>query len=118
MLQFTSIRRLLVAASIFASALGIAGSPVFAADKVLKIGVLGASDKFGQEGEAALQTMAPKFGLEIVAKESFDPNDVDMTVQITKVAGAKPGELAVSPIGPVELVELTRAMHHPLKAWR
>ncbi|MCX6905885.1 MAG: ABC transporter substrate-binding protein [Verrucomicrobia bacterium] len=65
-----------------------------------KIGVLAASDKFGQEGEAYLKSLAPKFGLSILAQESFDPNDVDMTVQLTKVATAKPTAGVVWTIGP------------------
>lgn len=65
-----------------------------------KIGVLAASDKFGQEGEAYLKSLAPKFGLSILAQESFDPNDVDMTVQLTKVAAAKPTAVVVWTIGP------------------
>lgn len=71
---------------------------------VTKLGVLTASDKFGQEGEAYLKSIAPKAGLEIVAQESFDPNDVDMTVQLTKVAGAKPQAIVVWTIGPAGAV--------------
>jgi branched-chain amino acid transport system substrate-binding protein len=70
------------------------------AQGLTRLGVLGASDKFGQEGEADLKSLAPKFGLQIVAQESFDPNDVDMTVQLTKVAGAKPAAIVVWTIGP------------------
>jgi branched-chain amino acid transport system substrate-binding protein len=65
-----------------------------------RLGLLAASDKFGQEGEAYLKQLAPKFGLEIAAQESFDPNDVDVTVQLTKVATAKPTAIVVWTIGP------------------
>jgi branched-chain amino acid transport system substrate-binding protein len=65
-----------------------------------RLGVLATSDKFGQEGEAYLKQLAPKFGLEIAAQESFDPNDVDITVQLTKVATAKPTAIVVWTIGP------------------
>jgi branched-chain amino acid transport system substrate-binding protein len=65
-----------------------------------KVGVLAASDKFGQEGAGYLKGLAPKFGLEIAGEESFDPNDIDMTVQLTKVAAAKPAAIVVWTIGP------------------
>ncbi len=65
-----------------------------------KIGVLTASDKFGQEGEACLKSMAAKYGIEILAQESFDPNDTDMAVQWMKLASAKPQAIVVWTIGP------------------
>ncbi len=65
-----------------------------------RLGALTASDKFGQEGETYLKQLAPRFGLQIVAQESFDPNDIDMTVQLAKVAAAKPDALVVWTIGP------------------
>jgi branched-chain amino acid transport system substrate-binding protein len=70
------------------------------AQGLTKVGVLTASDKFGQEGEAYLAKLAAKSGIEIVARESFDPNDIDMTVQLTKVASAKPAAIVVWTIGP------------------
>jgi branched-chain amino acid transport system substrate-binding protein len=62
--------------------------------------LLGASDKFGQEGEAVLKKLAPKYGITIVKQESFDPNDANMTVQLTKVAAARPKAIVVWTIGP------------------
>jgi branched-chain amino acid transport system substrate-binding protein len=63
-------------------------------------GLLTASDKFGQEGETFLKSLAAKCGLTITAQESFDPNDADMTVQLTKVAATKPAAIVVWTIGP------------------
>jgi branched-chain amino acid transport system substrate-binding protein len=68
--------------------------------KLTSLGLLTASDKFGQEGEAYLKQLAGKHGLEIKAQESFDPNDADMTVQLSKVAAAKPAAVVVWTIGP------------------
>ncbi len=65
-----------------------------------EIAVLSASDKFGQEGDGYLKSMAAKAGIKIVAQESFDPNDADMTVQLAKVATAKPKAIVVWTIGP------------------
>lgn len=64
------------------------------------VALLGASDKFGQEGEAVLKKLAPKYGITISKQESFDPTDADMTVQLTKVAAAKPKAIVVWTIGP------------------
>ncbi|MHB9130567.1 MAG: ABC transporter substrate-binding protein [Armatimonadota bacterium] len=70
------------------------------AHRLTSVALLGASDKFGQEGEAVLKKLAPKYGITIVKQESFDPNDADMTVQLTKVAAAKPKAIIVWTIGP------------------
>ena len=70
------------------------------ANKMTTVGLLGASDKFGQEGEAVLKKLAPKYGIKIVAQESFNPSDMDMTVQLAKVAKAKPKAIVVWTIGP------------------
>lgn len=70
------------------------------AHKLTSIALLGASDKFGQEGEQKLKAIAPKYGIKIVAQESFDPTDLDMTAQVTKVAKAKPQAIVVWTIGP------------------
>jgi branched-chain amino acid transport system substrate-binding protein len=65
-----------------------------------KIGILTASDGFGQEGGKALVNLAEKYGLSIVARESFDVKDVDMTVQISKIAAKKPQAIICWTIGP------------------
>ncbi len=65
-----------------------------------KIGLLTASDGFGQEGGKSLNNLAEKYGLTIVAQESFDVKDVDMTVQISKIAAKEPQALICWTIGP------------------
>lgn len=85
------------------------------AQGLTKIGVLAASDKFGQEGEAYLKSLAGNAGLTIVAQESFDPTDVDMTVQLTKVAGAKPSAIVVWTIGPAGAIIAKNAMQAGIK---
>jgi len=71
------------------------------AHKMTSIALLGASDKFGQEGEAVLKNLAAQHGITIKAQESFDPaTDTNMTVQLTKVAAAHPQAIVVWTIGP------------------
>jgi branched-chain amino acid transport system substrate-binding protein len=67
---------------------------------IKKIAVLNATDKFGQEGEEALKTLAGKYGITIVAQEKFEVSDVDMTVQLTKIKAADAQALICWTIGP------------------
>jgi len=69
-----------------------------------KMCLLTASDTFGQEESGYLRSLAARYGIQIIAEESFDPNDVDMTVQLTKVAIAKPAAIVVWTIGPAGAV--------------
>ncbi|MFQ3549905.1 MAG: ABC transporter substrate-binding protein [Armatimonadota bacterium] len=67
---------------------------------VKKIGLLTATDAFGQEGEELLKSLANNYGIRIVAHEKFDPKDKDMTVQIGKIAQEKPEAMIVWTVGP------------------
>lgn len=87
----------------------------FKAHKIESIAVLAASDKFGQEGDDYLKSMSTGAGIKIVAKESFDPADTDMTVQLTKAAGAKPQAIVVWTIGPAGAVIARNAAQAGIK---
>ncbi|MDT8445241.1 MAG: ABC transporter substrate-binding protein, partial [Desulfuromonadales bacterium] len=65
-----------------------------------KIALLTAADGFGKDGGRWLQKLAPEYGLEIVAEESFGPKDTDMTAQLTKLKNASPEALICWTIGP------------------
>lgn len=65
-----------------------------------KVALLTASDGFGKDGTRWLTKLAPQFGLEVVAQESFGPRDTDMTAQLTKAKNAGPQALVVWTIGP------------------
>ncbi len=67
---------------------------------ISKIAVLSASDKFGEEGDVLLKELAPSYGMSIVAREQFGPEDADMSVQISKIASARPQAMVVWTIGP------------------
>jgi len=64
------------------------------------IGLLTATDGFGKDGAQWLEKLAPEYGLEIVARESFGPQDTDMTAQLTKIKNAKPQAIICWTIGP------------------
>jgi branched-chain amino acid transport system substrate-binding protein len=65
-----------------------------------KLALLTASDGFGKDGVAWLQKLAPEFGLEIVAEESFGPDDTDMTAQLTKLKNSPAQAIVCWTIGP------------------
>lgn len=54
---------------------------------ITKIGVIADSGGFGADGAAVVADLAPEAGIEIVANESFNPGDTDMTAQLTKIEG-------------------------------
>ena len=68
--------------------------------QIKTIGLLYATDGFGKDGAGWIEKLAPEYGLEIVAKESFGPKDTDMTAQLTKVKNAKPQAIITWTIGP------------------
>ncbi len=70
------------------------------AKKVKKIALMTASDGFGRDGSAWLTQFAPKYGLEIVAQESFGVRDADMTTQLTKIKNSDAQAIVCWTIGP------------------
>ncbi len=67
---------------------------------IKKVGIITASDGFGQDGKRQIERLAPQFGITIVAKESFAPRDTDMTSQLSKIAAKKPQAIICWTIGP------------------
>ncbi len=52
---------------------------------IKKIGFLYSNEGFGKDGLKNVQVQAPKYGVEVVAEEAFEPKDVDMTAQLTRI---------------------------------
>jgi len=59
------------------------------------IAVLHDENAFGSSGAAEIEKTAGKYGLEIVAKESYKTDDTDLTAQLTKIRGENPEVLIV-----------------------
>ncbi len=53
-----------------------------------RVAVIADSGGFGKDGVEVIKAVAPKKGVEIVAEESFNPGDTDMTAQLTKIKGS------------------------------
>ena len=67
---------------------------------VSKIALLSAADGFGKDGARWMEQLAPQYGIEIIARESFGTRDTDMTAQLTKVKNSNPQAIVVWTIGP------------------
>lgn len=65
-----------------------------------KIALITASDGFGKDGKGWLEKLAPKHGLTIIADESFNPSDTDVTPQLSTIAAANPEAIVCWTIGP------------------
>ena len=65
-----------------------------------KVALLSAADGFGKDGAQWMESLAPKYGIEIIAHESFGTRDTDMTAQLTKVKNAGPQAIIAWTVGP------------------
>jgi branched-chain amino acid transport system substrate-binding protein len=65
-----------------------------------RIALLSAADGFGKDGARWMEKLAPEYGIEIIANESFGTRDTDMTAQLTKVKNANPQAIVAWTIGP------------------
>ncbi|MFQ6066920.1 MAG: ABC transporter substrate-binding protein [bacterium] len=52
---------------------------------ISKIAIITGTTGFGDQGRKQLKKLAPEFGIEIVADETYGPKDTDMTAQLTKI---------------------------------
>ena len=52
---------------------------------IKKIAVMSETTGFGDQGRLQLKKYAPQYGVEVVADETYGPNDTDMTAQLTKI---------------------------------
>jgi branched-chain amino acid transport system substrate-binding protein len=82
------------------------------AHKLTKIALLSASDGFGRDGARWVAKLAPEYGITVVGSEQFNPKDVDMKSQLTKLAAAKPQAVVCWTIGPAAAI--VSKNHHAL----
>ena len=55
-----------------------------------RIASLHGKDAFGQAEEGYLKELAPKYGLDLVAVEEFNPEDTNFTAQVVQIKAANP----------------------------
>jgi branched-chain amino acid transport system substrate-binding protein len=58
-------------------------------ERKTKVAILTVSDSFGASGREQLKAQAPRYGIQIVADDTYGPKDTDMTAQLTKVRGSQ-----------------------------
>lgn len=66
--------------------------------KLKKLALLSESSGFGQSGRKETLAVAAKYGIELVADETYSPKDTDMTTQLTKIRNV-PGVQALFVFG-------------------
>ena len=62
---------------------------------IKKIALISDTGGFGKDGLEILTADAPKFGMTIVANETFNLGDTDMTPQLTKIKAAAPDAIVL-----------------------
>ncbi|MFC6520896.1 ABC transporter substrate-binding protein [Undibacterium arcticum] len=65
---------------------------------ITKVGLLSETSGFGQSGRKEAQGVAGKYGITLVADETYGPKDTDTTAQLTKIKGT-PGVQAIFVFG-------------------
>jgi branched-chain amino acid transport system substrate-binding protein len=65
---------------------------------LVKVALLSETSGFGQSGKKEAEGVAAKYGITLVANESYGPKDTDMSPQLTKIKSA-PGVQAVFVFG-------------------
>ncbi|MGC2063093.1 MAG: ABC transporter substrate-binding protein [Thermodesulfovibrionales bacterium] len=77
---------------------------------ITRVGIITISTGFGDAGKKALQELAPKMGMTIVAEEKYGPKDSDMTTQLTKIKAAGAQAVINWSVGPGQVV-VTKNWH-------
>ncbi|MGM4888315.1 ABC transporter substrate-binding protein [Tardiphaga sp. 20_F10_N6_6] len=62
-----------------------------------KIAMISGTDGFGASMRAQCVKVAPTYGVQIVAEETYGPRDSDMTAQLTKIKGVAGVQAVVNP---------------------
>ncbi|NLV24981.1 MAG: ABC transporter substrate-binding protein [Deltaproteobacteria bacterium] len=68
--------------------------------KLERVALLYAADSFGKDGAEWMEKLAPEFGITFAARESFGPQDTDMTPQLTRLRNDAPQAVICWTIGP------------------
>ncbi|MFC3569303.1 ABC transporter substrate-binding protein [Paracoccus sp. TOH] len=64
---------------------------------IAKIGMISGTDGFGASMQAQCKEVVGDYGIEIVADETYDPKDADMTAQLTKIKNAEGVQAVLNP---------------------
>jgi branched-chain amino acid transport system substrate-binding protein len=68
-------------------------------NNLAKVALITAADGFGRDGKGELEKLSSGYGIKIIAAESFQPTDNDMTAQLVKIKAADPQAIICWTIG-------------------
>ncbi len=71
---------------------------------IKKVAVMSVSTGYGISGRTQLQELAPEYGIELVADETYGPKESDLTAQLTKIRGTDAQAIVNWSIGPPQIV--------------
>ncbi len=74
------------------------------AKNITKVGILTAKDPFGQDGQAALKALAPKYNITLTAEEEMDAKGTDFSAEAFKLIMTKPQAVVIWTIGPAAAI--------------
>jgi branched-chain amino acid transport system substrate-binding protein len=64
---------------------------------ISKVGMISGTDGFGASMQAQCKAVAADYGVTIVADETYDPKDADMTAQLTKIRNTEGVQAILNP---------------------
>ena len=64
------------------------------------IGFIYSNEGFGKDGLKNVMAEAPKYSVKVVAQEAFEPKDVDMTAQLTRIKAHRVDGIIAWTVGP------------------
>jgi branched-chain amino acid transport system substrate-binding protein len=67
----------------------------FNKNNITKVAIMTVTNGFGESGREQLEKLAPNYKIELVAKEKFGQDDVDMKAQLTKIKGTEAQAIVV-----------------------
>ena len=67
---------------------------------IKKIGFIYSNEGFGKDGLRNVKVQAPKYGVKVMAQEAFQPKDVDMTAQLTRITAKGVDGIIAWTVGP------------------
>lgn len=71
---------------------------------IKKIGIMTVSTGYGISGREEMKGLAPEYGIEIVADETYGPKDTDLSAHFTKLRGTDAQAIVNWSIGPTQVV--------------
>ncbi len=66
---------------------------------IAKVGLISDTGGFGKDGAAVIKEFAPNYGMTIVAEQTFNPGDTDMSAQLTNIQKSNPDAILMVSAG-------------------